>query len=118
MLLLSLFSQLSNHVPMQPHICRKKTLDGYCVHILLVKFSNELKGYKLDFGFRVRVFERLGVQIFVQLNWFRVLCESNMNFRPGETSSAIAYVKVTKGLMNTLETITSGVSKYKALTVL
>ena len=68
----------------------------------------------MDFGFRVRVFERLGVQIFAQLAWFHVnKTTKRTNFRPVETSSATARVNVA----NTLETITSGVFKYKAFPV-
>ena len=69
---------------------------------------------KIWLGFSVRIFERLGVQIFAQLAWFHVnKTPKRSNFRPVETSSATARVNVA----NTLETITSGVFKYKAFPV-
>ena len=73
-MLLLLFSQLSNHASMHPRHCRKKNLTvivfTFSPNISLFNFQpNRLKVW---LGFSVRIFERLGVQIFPQLAWFHV----------------------------------------------
>ena len=55
-----LFFQLRNHAYMQPR----------CPQLAIQIFDHT--GQKFDLDFSVQIFERLGVQIFVRLAWFRV----------------------------------------------
>ena len=55
-----LFFQLRNHAYMQPR----------CPHLAVQIFNRT--GQKFDLDFSVQIFERLSVQIFVRLAWFRV----------------------------------------------
>ena len=56
----SLFFQLRNHAYMQPR----------CPHLAVQIFDRT--GQKFDLDVSVQMFERLGVQIFVRLAWFRM----------------------------------------------
>ena len=55
---------------MQPHLSVQKFSRSRCTHLAIQTFDRT--GQKFDLDFSVQIFERLGVQIFVRLAWFRV----------------------------------------------